>query len=107
MVGRMLQRVWAVGMGPLGLQQCRISWFEILFLRVRGCCAPEPHGVEACWQVGGDAFGRDENSSSCGFFSENWPADSGAGLGSRKPVSGRREEAKGCARLFGPGLSVH
>lgn len=46
MVGRMLQRVWAVGMGPLGLQQCGISWFEILFLGVRGCRAPEPHGVE-------------------------------------------------------------
>lgn len=65
--------------------------------------------VPVCWQVGrwGDAFRRDENSSLRGFFSENWPADSRVGLGSRKPVSGRRCKEKGCARLLGPGLSVH
>lgn len=65
--------------------------------------------VSRCWCVGrwGDAFRRVENSSLRGFFSENWPADSRAGLGSRKPVSGRHCEAKGCARLLGPGLSVH
>lgn len=74
-----------------------------------GGAVPQSHTVSKRRRVGrwGDAFRRDENSSSCGFFSENWPADSGAGLGSRKPVSGRREEAKGCARLLGPGLSVH
>lgn len=39
-VGRMLQGVWAVGMGPLRLQWCRISWFEILFFWGTGVPCP-------------------------------------------------------------------
>lgn len=109
--GRDGQGVWAVGTGPLGLQRCGTSWFEILVLVALGYRGPEQRGVKVpvCWQVGrwGDAFRRDENSSLRGFFSENWPADSRVGLGSRKPVSGRLCEEKGCARLLGPGLSVH
>lgn len=31
---------WAVGTGPLRLQQCRISWFEILVLEGTGVLCP-------------------------------------------------------------------
>lgn len=53
----MLQGIWAAGTGPLGLCQCGISWFEILFFfgGTLGCHAPELRGVKVpvCWQVGG------------------------------------------------------
>lgn len=88
-----------MGTGSLRLWWCWISWFEVLVLGTLVCHAPEPCAakVRVRYQVG-DAFRRCENSSLCGFLSENRAR-------SRKAV--RCGEAKGCARLLNPGLLLH
>lgn len=122
-------RVWSAGdWGGGGRQEGCSRGFGLRGLVPWGCVSVGSHGLRFCFFLGGhwgampqscvvsrcrcvgrwgDTFRRDENSWLHGFFSENWPADGGAGLGSRKPVSGRCGEAKGCARLLGPGLLVH
>lgn len=95
-----------MGTGPLRLQQCRISWFEILVLEGTGVLCPRATRCQGAGVLaGGGMLSGGMRIAPHVSFSQK--ADSRAGLGSGKPASGRHGEAKGCARLLGPGLSVH